>query len=51
MTCSCSGFWPTIAVFVQKIPILGWVLQHPLFKSVRDLTSSLLDSFETLAIK
>ncbi|CAO2819394.1 vesicle transport protein GOT1-like [Amaranthus tricolor] len=31
-----SGFWPTIAVFVQKIPILGWVLQHPLFKSLID---------------
>ncbi|PRQ24425.1 putative vesicle transport protein, Got1/SFT2 [Rosa chinensis] len=29
-----SGFWPTLAVFLQKIPILGWVLQQPYIRSV-----------------
>ncbi|KAG7018492.1 Vesicle transport protein GOT1, partial [Cucurbita argyrosperma subsp. argyrosperma] len=24
-----SGFWPTLAVFIQKIPILGWLFQQP----------------------
>ncbi|KAK9683128.1 hypothetical protein RND81_10G118800 [Saponaria officinalis] len=28
-----SGFWPTLAVFVQRIPVLGWILQQPFFKS------------------
>lgn len=31
-----SGFWPTIAVFIQKIPILGWVVQHPFIRSFFD---------------
>ncbi|XP_048500808.1 vesicle transport protein GOT1-like [Beta vulgaris subsp. vulgaris] len=31
-----SGFWPTLAVFLQRIPILGWVLQHPIFRSLID---------------
>lgn len=31
-----SGFWPTLAVFLQRIPVLGWVLQHPLFRSLID---------------
>lgn len=30
----CSGFWPTLAVFLQKIPILGWVVQQPYIRSV-----------------
>lgn len=30
----CSGFWPTLAVFIQRIPILGWVFQLPLVRSV-----------------
>ncbi|KAK3014816.1 hypothetical protein RJ639_008292 [Escallonia herrerae] len=29
-----SGFWPTLAVFVQKIPVLGWVFQQPYIRSV-----------------
>nr|VDD53452.1 unnamed protein product [Brassica oleracea] len=29
-----SGFWPTLAVFLQRIPILGWLLQHPYIRSV-----------------
>ncbi|CAM8906558.1 unnamed protein product [Rhodiola kirilowii] len=29
-----SGFWPTIAVFVQRIPVLGWIFQQPFIKSV-----------------
>ncbi|KAG5524026.1 hypothetical protein RHGRI_030884 [Rhododendron griersonianum] len=29
-----SGFWPTLAVFVQKIPVLGWVFQQPFVRSV-----------------
>ncbi|WCJ44176.1 Vesicle transport protein GOT1 [Euphorbia peplus] len=28
-----SGFWPTLAVFVQKIPILGWIVQQPFLRS------------------
>ncbi|XP_074269849.1 vesicle transport protein GOT1-like [Silene latifolia] len=31
-----SGFWPTLAVFLQRIPLLGWVLQHPFFRSLMD---------------
>lgn len=29
-----SGFWPTLSVFVQKIPILGWIFRQPLLRSV-----------------
>ncbi|GFP92484.1 vesicle transport protein got1a [Phtheirospermum japonicum] len=29
-----SGFWPTLAVFLQKIPILGWLFQQPFVRSV-----------------
>ncbi|EEF32636.1 Vesicle transport protein GOT1B, putative [Ricinus communis] len=28
-----SGFWPTLAVFMQRIPILGWVFQQPFIRS------------------
>ncbi|MCI03205.1 vesicle transport protein GOT1B, partial [Trifolium medium] len=28
-----SGFWPTIAVFLQKIPVLGWLIQQPYIRS------------------
>uniref|UniRef100_A0A7N0UWV6 Vesicle transport protein GOT1B n=1 Tax=Kalanchoe fedtschenkoi TaxID=63787 RepID=A0A7N0UWV6_KALFE len=31
-----SGFWPTIAVFVQKIPILGWFFQQPSIRAFFD---------------
>ncbi|KAK9714991.1 hypothetical protein RND81_06G136100 [Saponaria officinalis] len=31
-----SGFWPTLAVFVQRIPVLGWILQQPFFRSLID---------------
>lgn len=31
-----SGFWPTLAVFMQKIPILGWLLQQPFIRSLFD---------------
>uniref|UniRef100_A0A7C8YTX7 Vesicle transport protein n=1 Tax=Opuntia streptacantha TaxID=393608 RepID=A0A7C8YTX7_OPUST len=31
-----SGFWPTVAVFLQKIPVLGWILQQPFFRSLMD---------------
>lgn len=30
----CSGFWPTLAVFLQKIPVLGWLVQQPYVRSV-----------------
>ena len=30
----CSGFWPTLAVFLQKIPVLGWLFQQPYVRSV-----------------
>ncbi|TVU30705.1 hypothetical protein EJB05_22339, partial [Eragrostis curvula] len=24
-----SGFWPTLVVFLQRIPIIGWIFQQP----------------------
>lgn len=29
-----SGFWPTLAVFLQRIPIFGWLFQQPFVTSV-----------------
>ncbi|VAI08516.1 unnamed protein product [Triticum turgidum subsp. durum] len=31
-----SGFWPTLAVFLQRIPILGWIFQQPFVTSFLD---------------
>ncbi|PIN11838.1 Ferric reductase-like protein [Handroanthus impetiginosus] len=31
-----SGFWPTLAVFLQKIPIVGWLFQQPFVRSLFD---------------
>ncbi|KAF8380642.1 hypothetical protein HHK36_028132 [Tetracentron sinense] len=31
-----SGFWPTLSVFLQRIPILGWVFQQPFVTSFFD---------------
>ncbi|XP_049415039.1 vesicle transport protein GOT1-like isoform X2 [Solanum stenotomum] len=31
-----SGFWPTLSVFLQKIPILGWIFQQPFVRSFFD---------------
>ncbi|XP_071730764.1 vesicle transport protein GOT1-like [Rutidosis leptorrhynchoides] len=31
-----SGFWPTLSVFVQKIPVIGWVFQQPFIRSFLD---------------
>ncbi|KAL5710144.1 Golgi Transport [Ranunculus cassubicifolius] len=31
-----SGFWPTLVVFLQRIPILGWVFQQPFVTSFLD---------------
>ncbi|KAL9314674.1 hypothetical protein ACSQ67_020126 [Phaseolus vulgaris] len=31
-----SGFWPTLAVFIQKIPVLGWLFQQPYIRSLLD---------------
>ncbi|KAL8238797.1 hypothetical protein R6Q59_015364 [Mikania micrantha] len=28
-----SGFWPTLSVFVQKTPVIGWVFQQPFIRS------------------
>lgn len=28
-----SGFWPTLAVFLQKMPIIGWLFQQPFIRS------------------
>uniref|UniRef100_A0A5B7C4F4 Putative vesicle transport protein GOT1B-like n=1 Tax=Davidia involucrata TaxID=16924 RepID=A0A5B7C4F4_DAVIN len=28
-----SGFWPTLAVFLQRLPILGWVFRLPFVTS------------------
>ncbi|MBA0764322.1 hypothetical protein Gotri_013678, partial [Gossypium trilobum] len=27
------GFWPTLAVFIQRIPILGWLFQQPFIRT------------------
>ncbi|XP_057835814.1 vesicle transport protein GOT1 [Cryptomeria japonica] len=29
-----SGFWPTFVVFLNRIPLLGWVFQLPFIKSL-----------------
>lgn len=31
-----SGFWPTLAVFIQRIPVLGWIVQQPFLRSFFD---------------
>lgn len=31
-----SGFWPTLAVFLQRIPVLGWLFQQPFITSLFD---------------
>ncbi|KAK7277162.1 hypothetical protein RIF29_18313 [Crotalaria pallida] len=31
-----SGFWPTLAVFIQKVPVLGWIFQQPFVRSLFD---------------
>ncbi|KAK4408648.1 Vesicle transport protein GOT1 [Sesamum angolense] len=27
------GFWPTLAVFLQKMPVIGWLFQQPFVRS------------------
>ncbi|KAJ4755538.1 Got1/Sft2-like vescicle transport protein family [Rhynchospora pubera] len=29
-----SGFWPTLAVFLQRIPVFGWIIQQPFVTSL-----------------
>ncbi|GFY90360.1 Got1/Sft2-like vescicle transport protein family [Actinidia rufa] len=29
-----SGFWPTLAVFLQRLPIVGWVFRQPFVTSL-----------------
>jgi len=31
-----SGFWPTLVVFLQRIPIIGWIFQQPFVTSFLD---------------
>lgn len=31
-----SGFMPTLVVFLQRIPVLGWILQLPVLRSIFD---------------
>ncbi|XP_051131297.1 vesicle transport protein GOT1-like [Andrographis paniculata] len=31
-----SGFWPTLAVFLQRIPAIGWLFQHPFVRLFLD---------------
>ncbi|PPD85431.1 hypothetical protein GOBAR_DD17635 [Gossypium barbadense] len=31
--CMDIGFWPTLAVFLQRIPIVGWLFQQPYIRS------------------
>ncbi|ONK58985.1 uncharacterized protein A4U43_C08F1780 [Asparagus officinalis] len=31
-----SGFWPTLAVFLQRLPVLGWLFQQPFVTSFFD---------------
>ncbi|KAK4440443.1 Vesicle transport protein GOT1 [Sesamum alatum] len=38
-----SGFWPTLAVFLQKIPVLGWLLQQPFVRSAEKIYDARLD--------
>ncbi|KAK3036199.1 hypothetical protein RJ639_030643, partial [Escallonia herrerae] len=26
---ACSGFWPSVKVFLYQIPVFGWILQYP----------------------
>ncbi|RZC77549.1 hypothetical protein C5167_001712 [Papaver somniferum] len=37
-----SGFWPTLAVFLQRIPILGWIFQQPFVMSLYGGVCSLI---------
>ncbi|KAJ6371879.1 hypothetical protein OIU77_002239 [Salix suchowensis] len=39
-----SGFWPTLAVFIQKIPFIGWVFQQPYVRSNDYLLKQLLST-------
>ncbi|KAH8484214.1 hypothetical protein H0E87_028594 [Populus deltoides] len=43
-----SGFWPTLAVFIQKIPILGWVFQQPFVRSETVDFDDRFSSFDVL---
>ncbi|CAK7344753.1 unnamed protein product [Dovyalis caffra] len=29
-----SGFWPTLSIFLQRVPVLGWILQLPFVRSL-----------------
>lgn len=29
-----SGFWPTVVVFLQRIPVIGWLFQQPYLVSL-----------------
>ncbi|CAN0923140.1 Vesicle transport protein GOT1 [Linum grandiflorum] len=31
-----SGFWPTLSVFIQRIPVLGWIFQLPAVRAFFD---------------
>jgi hypothetical protein len=42
---NCSGFWPTLSVFLQKIPIIGWIFQQPFVTSVSSWEHSILPLF------
>ena len=44
----CSGFWPTLPVFLQKIPVLGWVFQQPFVRSVHLSCYSVQSYFEII---
>ncbi|KAF8379143.1 hypothetical protein HHK36_028572 [Tetracentron sinense] len=51
-----SGFWPTLAVFLQRIPILGWVFQQPFVTSFFDRyrgkrVPGYVDCFSFLAVQ
>ncbi|CAN1253341.1 Vesicle transport protein GOT1 [Linum perenne] len=37
-----SGFWPTLSVFIQRIPVLGWIFQLPAVRSVSDYSKALI---------
>ena len=44
----CSGFWPTLAVFLQRIPVLGWLFQQPYVRSVCLIQVNFLFNFNCL---
>ncbi|OAE26286.1 hypothetical protein AXG93_3040s1030 [Marchantia polymorpha subsp. ruderalis] len=39
-----SGFWPTVVVFLGRIPVLGWLINTPFLLAVDTATNMILSS-------